>query len=133
MNVIPVLLALSFAAITSSAHAGVKLPAVISDHMVLQREMAVPIWGTALPAEEVSVSIAGQTKKATADAEGRWKVMLDPLKVGEPLEMTVQGKETLTIKDVLVGEVWLGSGQSNMGGTVRGFKVNDPGLVKIYE
>lgn len=112
------------------AHAEVKLPPIISDHMVLQRDVAAPIWGTALPQEEISVSIAGQTKKTAAGADGKWQVKLDPLKVAEGLTLTVKGTNTLEVKDVLVGEVWLGSGQSNMAGTVRGYKVNDEGLQK---
>jgi sialate O-acetylesterase len=106
----------------------VKLPPVISDHMVLQRDIAAPIWGTASPQEEVSVSIAGQTKTTKAGANGKWQVKLDPLKVAEGLTLTVKGTNTIEVKDVLVGEVWLGSGQSNMAGAVRTFKVNDEGL-----
>lgn len=121
----------TFAFGLSTSRGEVKLPPVISDHMVLQRETAVPIWGTAAAGEEISVSIAGQTKKATADATGTWKVKLDPLKAAEGLVLTVKGTNTLTIQDVLVGEVWLGSGQSNMAGAVRGYKVNDEGLQKV--
>jgi len=115
---------------STAARADVKLPPLISDHMVLQCEVAAPIWGTAAPGEKVSVSIAGQMKIATADAKGNWKVILDPLKVAEGLTLTVKGKNTITIQDVLVGEVWLGSGQSNMAGPGRTFKGNDPGLQK---
>ena len=115
---------------TVAARADVTLPPVISDHMVLQRDVAAPIWGVASPNEEVSVSIAGQTKKATADATGKWKVSLDPLKVAEGLTLTVQGKNTLTIRDVLVGEVWLGSGQSNMDMHVNSYTNDDPVLAK---
>jgi sialate O-acetylesterase len=115
---------------TAISQAAVKLPPVISDHMVLQRDVAAPIWGTASPGEEVSVSIAGQTKTATAGADGKWQVRLDPLQVAEGLTLTVKGANTIEVKDVLVGEVWLGSGQSNMAGSVRGYKVNDEGLQK---
>ncbi len=66
--------------------ADVKLPAMFSDHAVLQRDMPVPVWGWAEPGEEVTVSIAGQTQKATADDKGKWSVKLDPLSVGEPLD-----------------------------------------------
>jgi sialate O-acetylesterase len=96
------------------AAADVKLPAIFSDHMVLQRDAAVPVWGWADPGEEVTVSIAGQSKTATADKDGKWMVKLDKLSSGEPCALTVKGKNTLTVADVLVGEVWLGSGQSNM-------------------
>ncbi len=93
----------------------IRLPAVFGDHMVLQREAPVPVWGWADEGEVVTVSVAGQTKSATAGADGRWMVKLDPLKPGgDPVELTVVGKNTRTLKDVLVGEVWIGSGQSNM-------------------
>ncbi len=111
--------------------ADVKLPPVFSDHMVLQRDVPAPVWGTAAPEEEVTVSIAGQTKSTKADAKGLWRVKLDPLKVGPALTLTVKGKNTLTLKDVLVGEVWVGSGQSNMQGTVGGYSKADEGLQKI--
>ena len=93
----------------------VRLPAVFGDHMVLQRESPVPVWGWADMGETVTVSVAGQTKTTSAGADGRWMVKLDPLKPGaDPVELTVAGKNSRTIKDVLVGEVWIGSGQSNM-------------------
>jgi len=81
--------------------------------------MKVPVWGRAAAGEKIVVKIAGQEAPATADAKGRWMVRLGPMKAGGPFEMTVVGKTTLTIKDVLVGEVWLCSGQSNMAMTVR--------------
>jgi sialate O-acetylesterase len=104
------------------AAADVKLSALFSDHMVLQQGAAVPVWGTAEPGEEVSVSAAGQAKTAKADAGGKWTVRLDALKAGGPLAVTVKGKNTITINDVLVGEVWLASGQSNMALAVSGAK-----------
>jgi sialate O-acetylesterase len=106
-----------FAALVCNVlEAGVKLPAVIGDNMVLQRDQPLPIWGWADKGEEVTVAIAGQTQSAKAGEDGRWKVTLDKLKVGEPLEMTVKGSsgEEIKVKNVLVGEVWLCSGQSNM-------------------
>jgi sialate O-acetylesterase len=97
------------------ARGEVRLPAIFSDHAVLQRDMKVPVWGTAAPGEEVTVSIAGQTHKATADDKGKWRVTLEPLSVGaEPLKLVVDGKNRLERNDILVGEVWLCSGQSNM-------------------
>ena len=94
--------------------AEIKLPAIISDHMVLQSDVAAPIWGWANPGEKVSVKIAGQTKEATADAGGKWSLKLDPIKSGGPFDLTVAGSTMVTVNDVLVGEVWIGSGQSNM-------------------
>lgn len=108
---------------TAIAQAAVKLPAIISDHMVLQADTAAAVWGWADAGEEVTVSIAGQTKTAKAAADGAWSVKLDPLKIGETHTMTVKGAgadaAAITVKDVLVGEVWLGSGQSNMAMTVN--------------
>ena len=101
-------------AISGVARADVKLPAIFGDHMVLQRGQSDKVWGKADPGEDVTVSIAGQSKSTKADDKGHWSVMLDPMKVGKPLELTVKGKNTVTFKDVLVGEVWVCSGQSNM-------------------
>jgi sialate O-acetylesterase len=97
-----------------------KMPAIFADHMVLQREMKVPVWGWAAPGERITVKIAGQEVSATAGANGKWVLRLEPMKAGGPFVMTVAGKTTVTIKDILVGEVWLCSGQSNMAMTVRG-------------
>jgi sialate O-acetylesterase len=98
------------------ADAAVKLPAVIGDNMVLQRGQPAPIWGWADKGEEVAVAVAGQTLTAKAGDDGRWKVTLKKLDVGQPLEMTVKGSSgsAVTVKNILVGEVWVGSGQSNM-------------------
>ena len=92
------------------------LPHIFSDRMVLQSGQPVPVWGWANPGEVVTVRFGGQEKHATAGGEdGRWEVRLEPLKSSTELgDLTVAGSETLTIKDVLVGEVWLCSGQSNM-------------------
>jgi sialate O-acetylesterase len=98
----------------ATAAADIKLPAVISDNMVLQQGRPVAIWGAADPGEQVTVSLAGQKESATADSNGQWKVQLGPLKQGGPLEMTVAGKNSVTIHNVLAGEVWVCSGQSNM-------------------
>lgn len=106
-------LAAALAAVPA-ARADVKLPAVISDHAVLQRDAAVPVWGWAEPGEKVTVTVAGQSKTATAGDDGTWRVAFDKLAAGGPHTLEVKGKNALAVKDVLVGEVWLGSGQSNM-------------------
>src|SRR4051794_14644169 len=98
----------------ASLRAEVVMPAVFSDHMVLQAGMAAPVFGKASPGEQVAVELNGQRKTATADREGKWLVRLDPIKAGGPFELKITGANTLTIRDVLVGEVWLASGQSNM-------------------
>lgn len=102
-----------------AAQAEVRLPAVFSDHMVLQRDSKLPVWGWADPGEKVTVSFRDQTKSTTAGNDGTWKVTLDPVQVGDASELKVTGENTVTFKDVLVGEVWVCSGQSNMGWTVN--------------
>jgi sialate O-acetylesterase len=107
--------ALVVLASAAGVRAQLSLPDVLSDSMVLQRGVRVPVWGTASPGEAVVVSFAGQTKKTTAGADGRWRVWLDPLRANAtPAVLTVSGKNRVELKDVLVGEVWLVSGQSNM-------------------
>jgi sialate O-acetylesterase len=101
------------------ANADVKLPAIFSEHMVLQQETAVPIWGWADPGEQVTVELAGQVKTTTADTNGKWMLKLAKLKASEGQSLVVKGKNKLTINDVLVGDVWICSGQSNMGLTVN--------------
>jgi len=107
------------------ARAAVTLPPVISSHMVLQRDMAVPVWGTAASGESVTVKFRDQQKQTTADAEGRWMIKLDPLKAGGPDVLTVND---VTLDDVLVGEVWVGSGQSNMQMPAGAYFKGDPVL-----
>ena len=93
--------------------AAVKLAAPFTDGVVLQRQMTVPVWGTAAAGESVTVSFAGQTKSATASSDGRWRVDLEPMEAcSEGRDLVVNG---VCVRDVLVGEVWLCSGQSNMG------------------
>lgn len=96
------------------AGAEVKPAALFSDHAVLQSGMTVPVWGSGAAGEKVTVTINGVSASATTGADGRWMVRLKKLKAGGPFEMTIAGSNTVTVKDVLVGEVWLGSGQSNM-------------------
>ena len=103
------------------ARADVSLPNIFGSHMVLQQKQKDRVWGKADPGEEVSVSIADQTKSTKAGQDGQWSVVLDPLSVdSHPLTMTVKGKNTITFDDVLVGEVWVCSGQSNMQMSVQG-------------
>ena len=98
-----------------------KCPNFFADNMVLQREMPVPIWGQGKPGIEVRVSFGDMTKKATVDQFGRWRVVLDPMApstTNRNLTVT-SGDDSLVIKQVLVGEVWLASGQSNMEWPIR--------------
>ena len=114
-------LVLTWAALVLGAGAlpgAVKLPPHFSDHMVLQREMKVPIWGAADAGESVSVEFAGQKQTAPADADGKWRIDLGPMAASaESRTLVITGTKTaepVKFDDVLVGEVWLCSGQSNM-------------------
>lgn len=114
------------------AFAEVKLPALIGDNMVLQQGRKVAIWGTADPGESVSVTLGDHSTTATAGKDGSWKAELGPLKAGGPYDVTIVGRNTLTLHNVVVGEVWVCSGQSNMEMAVG----NSPrawGGVKDYE
>ena len=99
--------------------AEVRVPALFSDHMVLQHEIDVPVWGWADPGEKVSVKIGDSAAETIANPEGKWKVRIGPLKAGGPFEMVISGSNTIRITDILVGEVWVCSGQSNMAMEVR--------------
>jgi len=100
---------------TPQPRSGLRLPNLFSDHMVLQRELPVQIWGWADPGEEVTVSVAGQSVSVKTGADGKWKLSLKPLAAADSLELVVKGKDkTIPVKDVAVGEVWMASGQSNM-------------------
>lgn len=96
------------------ARADVRLPALFSDHMVLQRDAPLSVWGWAAPGERVAVEAGGRRAEATAGPDGRWQVRLEPLAAGGPLDLTVAGRTTRVVRDVLVGDVWLCAGQSNM-------------------
>jgi sialate O-acetylesterase len=99
----------------AAARADVTLPAIIGSHMVLQRDMPITVWGWASPNEEINITLGEMRAKTTADAQGDWLVKLPGMPAAaEPLEMTIAGKNTIKLEDILVGEVWAGSGQSNM-------------------
>jgi sialate O-acetylesterase len=98
-----------------TAAAAVELPTIFGSNMVLQSGIRAPIWGRAKPGEGVTVEVAGQSHATRAGASGAWRVELDPLEASdEPLTLTVRGENTIVLEDVLVGEVWLCAGQSNM-------------------
>ena len=125
------ILALALAA--GPATAAVSVDPMFGDHMVLQRDMPVAVWGAAEAGEKVTVVFRDQKKQTQADAEGKWLVRLDPLKVGEPGELTVTGADSVTFRDVLVGEVWVGSGQSNMAGGAGGYAKRDEVLAQMVK
>ena len=99
---------------SQASSAEVRLPNVFSDHMVLQRDKPIKVWGWAAAGEKVRVALAGKSAETTATADGEWRLVLPPMKAGGPFELTASGKNTVKITDVLIGEVWLCSGQSNM-------------------
>jgi sialate O-acetylesterase len=102
-------------AIASSSYGDVTLSTLFRDGVILQRGKPVPVWGTADAGERVSVSFGDQTKSAVADKNGKWMIQLDQLKENStPSQLTANGKNSIVINNVLVGEVWLCSGQSNM-------------------
>ena len=103
----------------ASVIAEVKLPALISDHMVLQQGMPISIWGAADPGENVTVRLGDRQASVVAGTNGKWQVSLPPSPAGGPFEMTIRGKNIITLADVIVGEVWVCSGQSNMEWQVR--------------
>jgi sialate O-acetylesterase len=94
--------------------AEIRLPALFGSNMVLQRNQPVPVWGFSAPSESVSVSFNGQEKRTVASVNGRWSVTLDAMSGGGPLEMIVRGSNTVRLTNILIGEVWIASGQSNM-------------------
>lgn len=105
--------------ITFGSYATVSTPSIFGDHMVLQQGKSLPVWGKADPGETVTVTLNNKTKSTEACPKGRWMVKLPRMKAGGPYELTIAGKDNnLTFTDVLVGEVWIGSGQSNMQMTV---------------
>jgi len=119
---------------TVSAIAELSVASLFSDHAVLQRNLPVPVWGTGTPGAKVNVSFRALTKTTTTDQEGNWRLKLDALKAGGPDTLTiVSGPDKVTVADVLVGEVWVGSGQSNMAGGAGGYAKRDSTLAKLIQ
>ncbi len=97
-----------------ASRAAIRLPALVGDHMVLQRDKPINVWGYAKPAEAVTITFAGKTYTATTGNEGKWAVKMTALKAGGPYQMVLTGENTITLNDILIGDVWICSGQSNM-------------------
>jgi sialate O-acetylesterase len=114
MNVKALVAAVCGLLVGGVVHAEVKCNPMFSDHMVLQRELAIPVWGTADAGEKVTVKLQDKQASVTAGQDGKWIVRLPELKAGNPYELTVTGTNTITLQDVLIGDVWVCSGQSNM-------------------
>lgn len=120
------LTAMVMAFFTSTSHGEVKLASIFSDSMVLQREMPVPVWGWADAGEKITVTLGDQSQSTTAGDDGRWKLQLEDLKANaEGQTLVVAGSNTIQLKDILVGEVWICSGQSNMEWALNG-SLNGP-------
>src|SRR5688572_2976295 len=114
-RLVPQFFIVVFVFITLSARGELKLPAAISDHMVLQRDKPATLWGWAAAGAEVSVKLDKQSHTARAGADGRWSVRIDPMPAGGPHAIIVSSDGAqVTVSDVLFGEVWVCSGQSNM-------------------
>jgi sialate O-acetylesterase len=112
----------------ASVRADVTLSSVISDNMVLQQQTPVRIFGKADPGEKVTVTLQGQSQTSATDGSGKWAVLLRPLKAGGPYTLKVAGKNTIELKNILVGEVWVCSGQSNMEFPLQGAYEGDKAI-----
>jgi len=123
------LCAIAFLVAPAALQAKIEVSPMFGDHMVLQRELSVPVWGTSDAGEEVTVKFAGQTKTTKADKDGKWRVSLDAMKANPKAQSMTVGE--VTFEDVLVGDVWIGSGQSNMAGGFGGYARRDTGLAKL--
>jgi sialate O-acetylesterase len=110
-----------FVVCSCAAFGEVRLPKLLSDHAVLQRKAPIHIWGWAAPGEHIVVTLHGRKQTASTDELGEWSLYLMPEDAGGPYQMTVEGTNTLTLSDVLIGDVWLASGQSNMEMPLKGF------------
>ena len=117
---------IAFAALlAASARADVTLPSLLADHMVVQRGLPVHVWGMAAPQESVTVTFRGETRSATADELGRWSIYLPAGEAGGPFSMVAKATNAITLSDVMVGDVWVASGQSNMEFPMTGLKNAD--------
>lgn len=113
------ILIVALCALTNVLSAQIKLPHIFGDNMVLQREKPIAVWGCAKAKEKVTIKFHDQTKTTVADKAGKWSVKLDAEKAGGPYTLIVSGKNSVTLTNILVGEVWICSGQSNMEWPVR--------------
>src|SRR5579884_4276786 len=103
------------------AIAEVRVPGMLSSHMVLQRDRPVRLWGWSAPGERVTVELNGMRREATGDALGDWSVFLPPQPAGGPYQVVIAGTNRIVLDDVLLGDVWFASGQSNMEMPLKGW------------
>ncbi|MGH9494263.1 MAG: sialate O-acetylesterase, partial [Candidatus Sulfotelmatobacter sp.] len=122
-QVLTTLFVLTLLAAVATAEA--TLPSLLADHMVIQRGLPVHVWGMAAPQEAVTVIFRGETKSTNADELGRWSLYLSVGEAGGPFSMVVKAANTITLSDVMVGDVWVASGQSNMEFPMTGLKTSD--------
>jgi sialate O-acetylesterase len=117
---------------TYPASSEVTLPKLFGDGMVLQREIPIRIWGSATPGERIDVAINENVKTTTADQKGNWEASLPAMKAGGPYQLTVKGENTIALNDILIGDVWVCGGQSNMQWPVRqtGYQENDTAFLE---
>ncbi len=118
------LYAIALLVATITANAEVTLPKVFSSHMVLQRDMPIHIWGDAAPGEQITADLHGVSNTAVTDNLGRWSLYLPAQSAGGPFTLAIHGQNTLTLEDILIGDLWLASGQSNMEMPLAGFPGN---------
>ncbi len=118
------LYAIALLVATIAANAEVTLPKVFSSHMVLQRDMPIHIWGDAAPGEQITADLHGVSNTAVTDNLGRWSLYLPAQSAGGPFTLAIHGQNTLTLEDILIGDLWLASGQSNMEMPLAGFPGN---------
>src|SRR5699024_1629453 len=105
---------LFFVFAASNSIAEIRLPKIVQDSMILQRNSPLKIWGWAAPREVVTIRFNGKSIKTSATSEGKWLATFPAMKAGGPYEMRLQGENTIVLKDILIGDVWLCAGQSNM-------------------
>ena len=102
-------------------HAQIRIAGIFSDNMVLQRDEKIPVWGSAEPGTIISVEFSSYTVKTLTDKDGKWKAELPPVKAGGPFILTIKSKaDRITLKNILIGDVWYASGQSNMEHPMQG-------------
>ena len=115
-----------FSIFSCVALADITLPKIFGDNMVLQRSKPINIWGWAAPGEKVTAQFNKQQKTVVTDPSGKWQLLLQPENAGGPYQLTIKGKNTISLQNILVGEVWICSGQSNMEMPIAGWgKIND--------
>jgi len=129
MKLISRLFCICLLSVTYSAMADVKLPRLVSDGMVLQRDKPITLWGWADEGEQITLTL-GKQKASTEAKDGRWQVTLKPLSAGGPYTLDIQAKNQLQVKDIVAGDVWIAAGQSNIELPIRRVKYNYPGLIE---